>query len=143
MDVDGELSTFEDVLLNAHLADCAECREFRSTVVHAANALRTAPLEHFTVTATGRVRRRVSRALAPAVAALAIISVGLGSLVSSSHLGSGIAHRNTPPATALELVGANYDTVNAQMLKAVQRIPTPDPAGRLARTGGGPYVSER
>jgi len=143
LDVDGELSTFEGVLLHAHLADCADCREFRAGVTCTASALRTAPLEPFIVTVPGRVRRRVTRSLAPAVAALAVVSVGLGSIVASSNLGSGLAHRNAPPAAALDVVGATYDAVNAQALKAVQRVPTPDPKGSVARAGGGPYVLER
>jgi predicted anti-sigma-YlaC factor YlaD len=143
LDVDGELSTFEGVLLNAHLTDCGDCREFRSAVAHTASALRGAPLEPFTVTVPSRLRRRVSRSLAPAVAALAVVSVGLGSIVASSHLGSGLAHPSAPPATEVDLVGATYDTVNAQSLRAAQRFPLPDPRRTSVRTSGGPYMPVR
>ncbi len=141
LDVDGELSTFEGVLLNAHAAGCADCREFRASVAHAASALRAAPLEPFTVTVPSRVRRRISRSLAPAVAALAVVSVGLGSIAASSHIG--LSHRSTPPETGLRLIDASFDTVNGQTLQAVQRIPTADPTRGTARAGGGPYVLER
>ena len=143
LDVDSELSTFERALLQAHLADCVECCEFRSSGGRCANALRTAPLQPFTVTVPGRVRRRVSRSLAPAVAALAVVSVGLGSIVASSNLGSGLARRSAPPATSLEFGGAVHDTVNGKTLRAMQRIPWADPRRTSARLGGGPYVSER
>ena len=143
LDVDGELSTFEGALLDAHLASCGDCREFSLGVAHTASALRSAPLEPFTVTVPTRLRRRVGRSLAPAVAALAVVSVGLGSIVASSHLGSGLAHRSAPPATEVDLVGATYDTVNAQSLRAAQRLPLPDPRRSSARAGGGPYMSVR
>jgi len=143
LDVDGELSTFEGALLEAHLVGCGDCRDFRSAVAHSASTLRSAPLEPFTVTVPTRFRRRISRSLAPAVAALAVVSVGLGSIVASSHLGSGLAHRSAPPATEIDLVGATFDTVNAQSLRAAQRLPLPDPRRSSARAGGGPYMSVR
>ena len=43
-DVDGELSSFERVLLNAHLAECPACREFHVAVNGFTELLREAPL---------------------------------------------------------------------------------------------------
>jgi anti-sigma factor RsiW len=88
-DVDGELSSFERVLLNAHLEDCPSCREFHVAVVNVTDMLRSAPMETLERTIDiGRVRRRarVSLRIAPAVAAMAVTVVGLGSILASSTL---------------------------------------------------------
>lgn len=85
-DVDGELSTFERILLTGHLQHCADCRAFNSDVRGLTTALRAAPREHFHVTVAGRFRRQARLRLAPAAAAMAIAAVGLGSLLASSQL---------------------------------------------------------
>src|SRR5690242_3964885 len=43
--VDDELSELEGALLDAHLARCAECREFEAAAAGSATLLRAAPLE--------------------------------------------------------------------------------------------------
>src|SRR5919108_5469365 len=81
-EVDGELSRFERVLLDAHTAGCPAGREFHATTVAFTSALRAAPLERpERLIEIGRVRRRVRARLAPAVAALAVVPVGLGSIL--------------------------------------------------------------
>jgi predicted anti-sigma-YlaC factor YlaD len=143
MDVDGELSTFEGVLLNAHLGDCAECRAFRSTIGQFTRALRTAPPEPFEGVRPRRVRRRVGRSFASAVAALAFVAVGLGSVVASSHFGSGLQRSVATPPSAFALVGGTHDAVNQDTLRALRRLDIADSTGRSGRSGGGPYVQER
>jgi predicted anti-sigma-YlaC factor YlaD len=83
--VDGELSTFERVLLEDHLGRCGSCREFSHDVNGMTSALRAAPLEQFDGVVLGRIRRQVRLRLAPAAAAMAIAAVGLGSLVASTQ----------------------------------------------------------
>jgi predicted anti-sigma-YlaC factor YlaD len=81
--LDGQLSEIEAVLLEAHLARCADCRAFMQSMIGATEALRATPLEaptyHFEAP-----RRRSARAIglraASAVAAAAV--VGLTGLVS-------------------------------------------------------------
>jgi predicted anti-sigma-YlaC factor YlaD len=85
-DVDGELSTFERILLAGHLQRCAACRAFSSDIRGLTTALRAAPREQFHVTLAGRFRRHARMRLAPAAAAMAIAAVGLGSLLASSQL---------------------------------------------------------
>ena len=90
MDVDGELSEFERVLLDAHLAGCQSCSEFRREIAGLTQAVRstqpallTAPIQ------IARLRRRYGLRLAPAAAAMAVAVVGLGSLVASTQLRPG------------------------------------------------------
>ena len=85
-DVDGELSTFERALLADHLDRCVSCRDFSRDVAGLTGALRAAPREPYEGVVIGRVRRHVRLRLAPAAAAMAILAVGLGSLVASTQL---------------------------------------------------------
>jgi anti-sigma factor RsiW len=84
--VDGELSTFERALLDAHLERCASCSEFSRDVQGLTNTLRAAPYEPFEGVVIGRVRRQVRLRLAPAAVAMAIAAVGLGSVLASTQL---------------------------------------------------------
>lgn len=86
-DLDGELSRFERVLLDAHLAECPSCREFATAIGGITGMLRSAPPESIGRTIEiGRLRRRLGLRLAPAVAAMAVTVVGLGSILASSDL---------------------------------------------------------
>jgi predicted anti-sigma-YlaC factor YlaD len=145
-DVDGELSSFESVLLNAHLADCASCRRFHASVANVTDLLRTAPLETLERTIDiGRVRRRtrLSLRIAPAVAAMAVTVVGLGSILASSSLKAPSSRISAPSEFA------GIDTMN--LATASARAATKAPAGpvrtlqaRSARSlRGGPVVRDR
>lgn len=141
IELDGELSAFERVLLRAHLADCASCREFHAGVRDFTTALRTAPDEQFEGVQLGRPRRRARLRLAPAVAAMAVVAVGLGSIRASSHLGfdSGTA---VPPASASVDV-LSQDAMNLHTLRALERLDVAKSPARMSRSGGGPFVQER
>src|SRR5262245_65397583 len=93
IELDGELSTFERVLLRAHLAHCPPCREFRTDTNGLTHALRMAPLEQLDhPVEISRVRRRGLRLrLAPAAAAMAVALVGLGRMLDDSDVRSGLA----------------------------------------------------
>src|ERR1700750_2030464 len=85
-EVDGELSSFERVLLHAHLDACPSCREFSGTITGLTKALREARLEQLeSPIVIGRPRRRARLRLAPAAAAMAGAAVGLGSLLGHLH----------------------------------------------------------
>ena len=149
-DVDGELSSFERVLMSAHLAECSSCREFHSSVGAFTDLLRTAPPERLERTIDiGRVRRRVrvSMRLAPAVAAMAVTVVGLGSVLASSDL------RSRSVSDAASRIGASSefagsDTMN---LATAEARATETPSGpvrtlqsRSARSlRGGPVIRDR
>ncbi len=81
--LDRQLSDFEEVLLEAHLARCPECKSVAATMIALTNALRATPLEQpaFTFEAP-RARRGRPAALLAASAGAAIAVVGLSGLVS-------------------------------------------------------------
>jgi hypothetical protein len=56
--LDSRLSDFESVLLDAHLAQCLDCRVFAGTAAWATEALRSAPLEAPTTSFAFPLRRR-------------------------------------------------------------------------------------
>jgi predicted anti-sigma-YlaC factor YlaD len=151
LELDGELSTFERALLEAHLESCRTCTEFSSAISGLTGALRSAPHERFDGVVIGRhPRRRMRMRLAPAAAAMAVAAVGLGSIVASSSLKSGPVGRlgngiDVTPASAATSAGP--DTMNLSTSRALERQSN-RPAGRLAAGAngtlqGGPVVTQR
>jgi predicted anti-sigma-YlaC factor YlaD len=76
--LDGELSQLESRMVDAHLARCADCREFAAGITDVTEALRSAPLERLLrPVAVRRLRRAsVSRAQVSMVAAVAVAVLG-------------------------------------------------------------------
>ena len=76
--LDGELSQLESRMVDAHLARCAECREFEAEVSEVTTALRAAPLEPLAQPVTVRRLRRasISRGQVSMVAAVAVAMLG-------------------------------------------------------------------
>jgi len=144
-DVDGELSTFERVLLADHLRRCHSCREFHASVTGLTDALRSAPHEPFEGIVVGRIRRQVRLRLSPAVAAMAVAAVGLGSILVASEVRTGsVSGVQSVRETAAD---AATDTMNLRTSRALERAslakqaPTPNRLHRSLR--GGPVVAER
>ena len=81
--LDDELSDFEEVLLEAHLARCDDCRVFAASISDVTAALRSAPLERpvFAFEPPHRTRGRTV-ALRAVSAAAAVAVVGVSGLVS-------------------------------------------------------------
>jgi putative zinc finger protein len=81
--LDAQLSDFEEVLLEAHLARCPDCCSFGATSSALTQALRTAPLElpTFAFETPRRTRARTT-ALRAVSAAAAVAVVGISGLVS-------------------------------------------------------------
>lgn len=146
-ELDGELSTFERVLLRAHLNVCPACREFHSEIVGLTTSLREAPLEPFEgVVDAGRLRRRPRLRLAPAAAAMAIAAVGLGSILASSAVRSGSVATGPAPAPVVAAEPTSVDTMNLRTSQALERQNAfqqsqASPAARSVR--GGPVLQER
>ena len=93
--LDSELSEFERVLLEAHLARCANCRAFGETITGLAMAIRTVPAEEPSVSFdVYRTRTRVNSFLASAFrvgsAAAAILVVAISGFVGLRGTGTGI-----------------------------------------------------
>lgn len=80
--LDDQLSDFEEVLLEAHLARCAECRSVAVSVVGLTTALRSAPLDEPAFTFQPPRRTRGRTALRAVSAAAAVAVVGLSGIVS-------------------------------------------------------------
>jgi hypothetical protein len=97
--LDAQLSDFEEVLLEAHLAHCADCRAFTASIAGLTGVLRAAAPEQptFAFEAPRRARSRtVTLRAVSAAAAVAVVGVsGLVSLQLS-------ASRPGPGATAIE-----------------------------------------
>lgn len=145
-DVDGELSTFEHVLLGAHLAECAACREFQASVSGFTGMLRSAPLETLErPIAISRIRRRVSVRLAPAVAAMAITVVGLGSILASSDLRTRSVRDTSGPGDRATAHLASVDMMNLSTATAIANATTATPPRVTARSSlrGGPVIRKR
>jgi predicted anti-sigma-YlaC factor YlaD len=92
LDLDGELSPHESVLLERHLSQCSDCVRFADDVWYHAGLLRTAPLEQpppFVVPQWATARRfsvRVGAAVAStAAAALVAVSVMSYGKPTGSH----------------------------------------------------------
>ena len=145
-DVDGELSSFERVLLNAHLAECPSCCEFHASVNGFTELLREAPLEKLERTIDiGRVRRRtrISMRVAPAVAAMAVTVVGLGSILASSDLRSP-SSRISAPSEFAGVDTMNLATAKARANEVVSTGPVRTLQARPSRSlRGGPVIRNR
>lgn len=84
--LDGELSEFEQALLDAHLERCAPCAAYAGNVTAATEALRRAEASRLSVPVALPLRRRglSLRAVSAAAAAAAIVAaVGIGTLIGS------------------------------------------------------------
>jgi hypothetical protein len=122
-ELDGRLSEFEQALLSGHLRSCAECSAFRASAVGFTEELRAAPLERLErPVSVSYSRRRTSLRLAPAVAALAVAAVGLGSILASSIVRPGAHVGQAPPVsgTAERLTPAQ-GPVNLTSLGGIRR----------------------
>lgn len=85
--VDSELSEFENLLLEAHLAACADCRAFGESITDFTAALRTVPAEQPTVPFQlprrhSGVQALLASSFRPASAAAAVALVALSGLAT-------------------------------------------------------------
>jgi anti-sigma factor RsiW len=103
--LDGQLSDFEEVLLEAHLARCEGCQAFAASVIGLTGALRTAPLEQpefaFEAPRTTRGRTVVLRTLS---AAAVVAVVGVSGLVSL-QLSTSRARPGAAPSVPRSVIG--------------------------------------
>src|SRR5262245_41573596 len=118
--LDDQLSEFEEVLLDAHLARCDDCRGFAASVSELTLALRCAPPEQPELAFEAPRRTRGRTVGLRAVSAAAVVAVvGVSSLVSLQLSTS----RARPSATALErkVIGLK----ERQMNELMGATPTP------------------
>jgi predicted anti-sigma-YlaC factor YlaD len=145
-EVDGRLSEFEQALLEGHVQTCPDCTSFRAGVRQFTQELRAAPLDRLEQpVAISRVRRRFSFRVAPAVAALAVTAVGLGSILASTVVRPGSSVSQAPSPSVDRLLPTN-GPVNLSAIRGLNRtrfvtaLTTVD-TSRLQRTPrGGPVA---
>ena len=130
-ELDGELSTFERVLLHAHLNVCPSCREFHGEISGLTVALRQAPPEPFQARVeVGNLRRRPRLRLAPAVAAMAVAAVGLCSFLASASFRSGSVSARHAQAPIADQIAA-LDNMNMRTSAVNERLIVPAPKIRV------------
>lgn len=78
LQLDGELSQLEQVILGRHLTRCAACADYRTEVAAITRRLREAPLEHPDWVFTLPRRRSGSLRVVQVAAAAATIAVAVG-----------------------------------------------------------------
>ena len=137
IDVDGELSEFERALLDAHLAGCQSCTEFRQEIAGLTQAVRVAQAAQLTrPIEIARVRRRYGLRLAPAAAVMTVAVLALGSLVASTQLRSGSVGK----AVAQHARSFKFDPDTAA---AAVRRPVVTLALAQSAVHGGPVLADR
>ncbi len=104
--LDGELSEFESTLLGAHLDGCDSCSAFSRDVRRFTGELRSEPLDlmdHPIVVQPRRRRAALQAFRMPAVAALAVSAIALGTLFETLHSRSAITQPSFAPPSARDL----------------------------------------
>jgi Putative zinc-finger len=132
--LDEQLSEFEEVLLEAHLARCGECRAFTASITDVTATLRSAALERpaFAFEPPHAARgRTVALRVVSAAAAMAV--VGVSSLVSLHILTSQPRAGATP--VERKVMGLKERQMNA-LNGATTRAHTAIPHGLAAAEGG-------
>ena len=121
--LDGELSEFELALLDAHLGKCADCSAFEADIAPITSAVRTTSLEPVELPFALPSRRGgVARMrVLSAVAAAAVVVVGLGTLAGTSARDTGSRKFKPTPA---QLNSIKSDDV---LVRAFQHSPPPPP----------------
>jgi predicted anti-sigma-YlaC factor YlaD len=143
--LDSELSPVQEVLLEAHLARCVECRARSEAVVGLTDAIRSAPLvepsTRFQLPARSGARTRVLRMVPAAAAVAAVVLSGLLSLHLTATRGS-----TTSIGNIRHVMG-----FKEQMLEQLDTVKAPEQAIRpslaeqatLGRAHPGPVTSAR
>jgi anti-sigma factor RsiW len=102
--LDGELGQLDQARLEAHLALCAECREFAAGISAAAARIRQTPLEAAPTQVFVAHRRSFVRPrVATAAAATLLVAAAAG---SSFFLGQQLGARSTPIPGSWQCCGA-------------------------------------
>lgn len=130
--LDGELAELDEVRLEAHLHECADCRAFDAGAGSLAGALRGASLEVPTTVAFSSARaRQLGRlplrigAAAAAAAAVAVVSLGVGQSLRPDA--------SAPPPGAFGGVYGAATDMEAQHVLAL--LPLMPPGNQMAKPG--------
>jgi predicted anti-sigma-YlaC factor YlaD len=108
--LDGELSELGRAGLDAHVAECGECREYRRGAERATLLLRSTPLEELRVPISlPRARHRLARIAQTGSAAAAAVAVAVLAL-------TGTLSRHTTPSSPPVLSNTNRTHIEAPNL---------------------------
>jgi len=140
--LDGQLSEFEELLLEAHLARCGECRAFAASSAGLTHALRSTPLERptFTFEAPRRTRGRTVALRAVSAAAAAAL-VGLSGLVSLQLSASQARPGVSTARKVMELKERQMDELAGLAQRANRQVRPSLP--EQATVGGNPEPAPR
>ena len=128
--LDDQLSDFEEVLLEAHLARCAECRDFAVSISAVTQSLRSAELQQPTFAFDPpRSARGRTFALRAVSAAAAVAVVGVSGLVSLQLSTSRV--RPGAPTVERKVIGLKERQMN-QLNGVTTRAPATVPHGLAA-----------
>jgi len=154
LQLDGELSEFEQALLDGHLVGCAACSAFRADIATATRELRAAPLEPFPGAIHLQRIRRARVRFAPAAAALAVAAVGLGSIFAAvqvrapqagnqTHSDSGGASLASRPNAGVDPAAVRSgEAINSRAARQVNRtVGVASPLSTDLR--GGPVIDKK
>ena len=139
LELDGELSQLERVLLAAHLRRCADCAELVERMRATTALVRTAPLERLgralILPARQPRRGRVIALRLAAAATLAALAAGLGMLAGSA--GRTPAQPTTAPEDIAFLAGAPTPSQEIRQTRGLGREqPTKERVFPPGRRGG-------
>jgi len=128
LQLDGELSEFERIVLEAHVVRCADCREFRVELQGISLGLRQAPLEPLRRPIELPRRTRLSgRTLQFAAAAAAAVVVGAGSSLGVITADRSSGNSFGPHLRPAYLDSSDYEmriirrNLSAKLLAAISR----------------------
>lgn len=100
-ELDGELSDFESSLLRAHVGGCAACSAFKRDAARFTDELRREPLSLMDTPIVVQPRRRrvaLHAVRMPAVAALAVSAIALGTLFETLHSRNAVTQPSFSPS---------------------------------------------
>lgn len=135
LELDGELSSFERALFEAHAASCSACASYAEHIRSFTTALRSAPLEALAhPIALPSSRRRGLRAPQVLAAAAAAIAVTVGAVALSDSVDDGSLGDRVTPVRGIP-VDEEIDRLRWRQLETMEERlaltrPKPIPAGR-------------
>lgn len=141
-EVDGELSSFEQALLESHVARCPDCSAFRAGVAGATALVQATPLEPLSepvrIPSARRSRFVVQRVLAPAAVAAVVAVAAITANARLSGVTQPVRPNVQPSSRSASGLRANADLIVQRRERRAQLVEL----GRSPSEGpGGPQLT--